>query len=218
MWQKLLEELTDTGFLPIAVAFDARGPKAARPWIEAAKPTYPCLIDANHRVAELYNMINVPQAVWIDEEGIIVRPTETAGSSDAFRRMDRTTGKMPEDDAAASRARRTAYLDALRDWAHKGSASQFVMEADKAESRTKALTPEQTLGNANFRLGEYLHRAGKVDQAQAYLTEAKRLRPESWAFKRQAWNLEHELKAGGPEFWAAVEALGDSNYYEPAEL
>ena len=45
---------------------------AARPWIEAAAPSYPALIDRNHRVAELYNMVNVPQAVWIDETGTIV--------------------------------------------------------------------------------------------------------------------------------------------------
>ena len=55
---------------------------AARPWIEAAKPDYPCLIDRDHHVADLYNMVNVPQAVWIDEEGRIVRPPENAGSSD----------------------------------------------------------------------------------------------------------------------------------------
>ena len=56
MWQALFEELTDTNFLPIAVAFDSRGVEAARPWIEAAKSTYPSLIDENHRVAALYNL------------------------------------------------------------------------------------------------------------------------------------------------------------------
>lgn len=37
------------------------------PGIEAARPGYPCLIDAGHHVAALYKLVNVPQAVWIGE-------------------------------------------------------------------------------------------------------------------------------------------------------
>ena len=40
----------------LAVALDQ--PEAAAPWVAAAKPTYPCLIDREHRVAELYNLVN----------------------------------------------------------------------------------------------------------------------------------------------------------------
>ena len=75
----------------VAVAEESRGAEHARPWIEQAKPKYWCLIDDDHRVADLYGMVNVPQAVWIDEAGRIVRPPETAGSTDHFRLMDRTT-------------------------------------------------------------------------------------------------------------------------------
>jgi hypothetical protein len=72
------------------VAFDTGGIPAVKDWIrpasaqlpkelldimgwedalsaKAATPTYPCLIDEKHVVAELYNMVNVPQAVWINE-------------------------------------------------------------------------------------------------------------------------------------------------------
>ena len=65
MWQALHEAAKDHGFVVLAVALDEPG--AARPFIEAAAPGYPCLIDREHRVAELFNMINVPTAVWIDE-------------------------------------------------------------------------------------------------------------------------------------------------------
>ena len=92
MWQSLYAAHQDQGFVIVAVAMDV--PEAARPWIEVAKPTYPCLIDRNHHVADLYNMVNVPQATWIDEAGCIVRPPENAGSSDAFRQMDRVTKQM----------------------------------------------------------------------------------------------------------------------------
>ena len=82
VWQALMDSTRDQSFTVLAIALDE--PEAARPWIEAASPTYPCLIDREHRVAELYHLVNVPQAVWIDEEGRIVRPPENAGSTDGF--------------------------------------------------------------------------------------------------------------------------------------
>jgi len=93
VWQSLFGDMKDHGFTVLAVALDQ--PETARPWIEAAAATYPCLIDRDHHLADLYNMVNVPQAVWIDEEGRIVRPPETAGSMDAFRAMDRKTFTIP---------------------------------------------------------------------------------------------------------------------------
>ena len=98
MWQKLYKDLAGLNFTILAVAFDE--PEAARPWIEAAAPTYPCLIDRDHYVAGLYHMVNVPQATWIDETGRIVRPPENAGQSDSFRAMDRATGQMTAEQIA----------------------------------------------------------------------------------------------------------------------
>jgi TolA-binding protein len=80
-------------------------------------------------------------------------------------------------------------------------------------------TPDdaQVRAAANFRLGEYLFEQGHAEAAKKYFEEAKRLRPESWNYKRQAWALEDPMKAGGPEFWAAVDALGEGKYYPGAE-
>lgn len=47
MWQALDEELGARGFTVVTVALD-RSPEDARPWIEAAKPTHPSLIDTKH--------------------------------------------------------------------------------------------------------------------------------------------------------------------------
>lgn len=213
VWQGLYTELADTNFLPITVAFDSRGPEAARPWIEAAKPTYPSLIDEHHVVAELYGMVNVPIATWINEDGRIVRPPEPAGSSDAFRAMDRTNFSIPPEALAELQGARRGYLDALRDWARNGEASRFALSEDEVRARLEPYTDTVALAHLNFRLGEHLYRSGETAAGERYLDEARRLRPESWAFKRQAWNLEHELKAGGPEFWNAVDALGAGKYY-----
>ncbi len=59
VWQRLYDELKDSGFMIIAVAMDSRGESAVRGPIRKAKTTYVSLIDRDHVVAELYNMTNV---------------------------------------------------------------------------------------------------------------------------------------------------------------
>lgn len=216
MWQSLFDELRGLGFTVIAVALDE--PEAARPWIEAAQPTYPCLIDREHRVAELYQLVNVPQAVWIDEAGRIVRPPETAGSTDGFRLMNRSTGAMPEAAAAERQRVKAAYLDALRGWARAGAASPFVLDAAGVAARQSLPSDTVALAHAHFRLGQWLLREGRVDEAQAQWAEATRLHPDSWAMWRQAAAKNERGLAAGPEFWARVDALGDRPYYAPVEV
>jgi hypothetical protein len=219
VWQALYAELKDeTNFLPITVALESRGPDAARPWIEAANPEHPSLIDECHIVADLYGLVNVPIATWIDEDGRIVRPPEPAGTNDGFRAMDRTTFAMPREARAALAATRSAYLDALRDWARNGERSRFALSPGEVRRRLKPADDGRARAATLVRLAQHAWREGFDGDARALLTEAEQLWPESWAIRRQAWNLEHPLKSGGPEFWAAVDALGDRPYYAPLEL
>jgi hypothetical protein len=219
VWQALYDELRDKNFIPITVAFDSASKEAVTPWIEAAHPTYPCLIDRSHIVAELYDMVNVPTAVWIDEQGRIVRPTEVAGFNDAFRRMDRVNLTMSEEIATEFTRPRVAYLAAIRDWVEKGAASGFALPEKEVLRRMHTPNDDHVRAAANFRLGEYLVENGQVDAARPYFEEAVHLRPESWNFRRQAWALEDPMKAAGPEFWAAVDALGEREYYpQPKDI
>ena len=43
-----------------------------------AQPEHPSLIDQAHVLDELFGFVNVPNGVWIDEDGMIVRPAEPA--------------------------------------------------------------------------------------------------------------------------------------------
>jgi hypothetical protein len=181
-----------------------------------ATPIYPCLIDENHKLAELYNLINVPAAVWIDEQGKIVRPPDSAGACDAFRQMDRTTFRMPAEAADRARRQRKSYITALKDWIERGSASKYVVPADELSLLISGPGAQDQLATAHFRLGLELNRMGRTHEAQAQFAHAHRLRPESWSYRRQAWELEQPGKAAGPEFWSAVDALGDNHYYPPA--
>src|SRR6478672_6629315 len=137
----------------VAVAEESRGAEHARPWIEQAQSSYWQLIDTEHRLSDLYNLVNVPQAVWIDEEGRIVRPPETAGSTDHFRRMDLETRTMSAEDQAERLAVRQAYIDAVREWVRTG---RHALAADVARARLPRVTPEIAEAHARFRLGVWL--------------------------------------------------------------
>ena len=175
MWQQLFDGLKTEKFMIVAIAEESRGAEHARQWIEQASAKYWCLIDTEHRVADLYGMVNVPQAVWIDETGRIVRPPENAGSTDHFRLMDRTTRTLAPEHQAARLAARSAYLDAVRDWVLTG---RHALAADDARRNLPRVTPEIALAQAHFRLGVWLRRHGNAAEGDAHLAEASRLHPD----------------------------------------
>jgi hypothetical protein len=184
----------------------------------AGVPQYPCLIDQKHIVGELYGFINVPMVVWIDEQGRIVRPAEPAGVSDGIRAMDPSTFKIPDQVIAEGKRLRASYLDAIRDWVKRGDQSEYVLPRSEILRRIAGPDDADVLAAANFRLGQYLFEQGHRDDALPYLASARELRPKSWSYKRQTWELEQAGKASGPEFFAAVQALGSEHYYAPIEM
>jgi len=242
VWQALYQELKDRSFVIVSVAFDTGGVEAVRPWIRPAEPieipgpfsdiiglsaedqrrmaapTYPCLIDEKHVVAELYGMTNVPMAVWIDERGRIVRPAEPAGATDGFRSIDRTTFTMPAAVADEGRAARKRYVAALRDWVKSGDASAYALSQDEVRRRFQEPSQTEALAAANFQLGQYLYALSRIDRAKLYFDEATRLCPDHWHYRRQALELAGKGNASGPEFLAAVAALGARPYYPPVAL
>ena len=115
-------------------------------------------------------------------------------------------------------ARRARYIDAIRDWVANGAASPSVWQPEDAARRGHLHTTDDAQAIAHFRFGTWLAREGRHDESQSQLEIAVQLKPDSWAIKRQTWELQEVGKAGGPEFWAAVEALGTGQYYPPADI
>lgn len=216
MWQTLYKELADRNFSVIAVALDEA--EAARPWIEAASPDYPCVIDRSHHVADLYHMVNVPQAVWIDEAGHVVRPAENAGQSDAFRRMDRATGQMTAEQVADRVHRKTTYVEAIRDWVVNGRDSTHAFTDRAAQAHLRLPDESAALGHAHFQLAQHLKLRGRNDEARRHFDEASRLHPNSWNIFRQSATKLANGSAAGPDFWARVDALGDRPYHLPIDI
>lgn len=200
----------------MAVAMDT--PEAARPFIEVAKPTYITVIDRDHHVATLFNMVNVPEAVWIDEQGRVVRPAENAGWYEGFRSRNRVTGEMPVDAAEKTARAKQIYMDAVRDWGINGAASKHALTNVAAQSQLRRPNDNVALAHAHFRLGNFLLHAGHSDRAQTHFDEAKRLHPDSWNIWRQTAAKNENGFASGPEFYKRVDALGDRRYYEHVKI
>jgi hypothetical protein len=217
VWQELYDELKDHGLIVISVAMDSR-PADPLPWIEAAKPTFPVLIDRDHRLAELYGIVNVPQAVWIDEAGRIVRPAEAAGSYEGFRRMNRATREMPEEVARLTAQAKAIYLDAIRDWARNGERSAHAFTAEQARAHLPAVTEDSARAQALFRLAQFLIRHGERNEAERWIREASRLHPDSWCIWRQGAGVNEAGLAALPDFWERVDGLGAKRYYAPVDM
>lgn len=199
----------------VAVAEESRGGESARPWIEQAAPDYLTLIDEDHRLAALFGMVNVPQCVWIDERGHVVRGPEATGSTDHFRQMDLATRTMAPDLLAARNTARQRYMDAVRDWVLTG---RHALPEDAARAALPRITPDIALADTHFRMGTWLHRQGNTTEAAAHFAEASRLHPDSWNMWRQAADLKAVGLASGDAFWARVKGLGDRPYYHPPDL
>lgn len=196
--------MKDKGFEIVSVAQDSDGLKAAGPVIAAAKPEYTVLIDPTHRVTRLYDMVNVPTAVWINEQGRIVRSNETAYVDNALRALHGL-------EAAP-------YLRGLRDWVEQGERSAYVLSEKELQERLTPPLAATSQAAAEFALAEYLHRTGRGKEAIAHFKEAQRLSPENWNYKRQAWALGDSERDYGTSFFKEVQKLKGKPYYPPRKL
>ena len=234
MWQALRSELHPKGAEVVTVALDTGGADAARQWIEAAAPEHPSLIDAAHVSAELFGFVNVPNAVWIDEDGMLVRPSHAAHiRKSPLRDMDvpEGLGRLGEvlTEVKKIKADPDTYRAAVVDWVEHGAASRWALTPDQVIERSRPRPPEHAEAAAAFALGQHLYRQGEHDAAVPWFKEAHRLDPENWTYKRQAWTFvttepgqPTDLLQGPNDVYEGnwlddVRAHGAERYYEPFE-
>jgi len=159
-------------------------------------------------------VVNIPNVVWIDEQGTIVRPAEPgwpdartalpANMRSSLPRVGRakTAPEPPEPRAdpmaiLQSGQSRTGYADAIRDWVEHGAASEFALGPEEVVARSQPSSPELSEGAAHFELANHLWRAGQRDLAIAHFNGCHRLQPANWTYKRQAWSLVGNERVGG---------------------
>jgi hypothetical protein len=198
VWQALYEELKSLDFVVITVALD-KTPEDARPWIEKAAPTHPALIDTHHALADLYNVVNVPTVLWIDERGRIVRPNDVVFGTDTFKHLTGLESGRP--------------LAALRAWLH-GETPGFA--AKDARALQKLPTAADQPARAEFGLAEWLARQGRADAAERHFVRAGELAPHDFTIRRGSMPI-RGIDPMGPKFREMRDAWvgGGQPYYIP---
>jgi tetratricopeptide (TPR) repeat protein len=232
VWQELRAELRPQGVEVVTVALDTGGADAAGPFIDAAAPEHPSLIDAAHQLDELLGIANVPMGVWIDERGMLVRPPEVAHPGRNMLREMMRGRAIPEDapprvlemlaETAKIRVEPERYANALRDWAARGVDSEYALSPDEVVERSRPRPLESSQAAAHFALGQHLYRSGHADEARAHFRAAHRLDPDNWTYRRQAWSFEDPLQGPSEHYdsdWLSdVKASGAENYYPLPDL
>jgi hypothetical protein len=186
VWQRIYEEINDPNFVLICVAEDTGGEAVAGPIFDAAQPTYVQVIDENHLISSLFNFVNVPSAVWIDEDGRIVRIDE--GTYSRVHEFGDGEQKIVFGN--------DVYAPALKDWVKNGAASKHVQPAEVVSGNIRRHSDDQLRADAAFRLGNLFRRHGQNAKADHYWAMAERLNPDSVNFFRQNLTLTEEGSAG----------------------
>ena len=245
VWETVYRELKDKNFEMISIALDTAGSAAVhsriRPpaldqlpveiqrlrgwnddrWTTKQVPTHPCLIDEEHELSVSYGMSNVPMAVWIDEQGRMVRPPEPAGVSDHFRSMDPDSFKIPDSDAGALVDNRERYVSALKDWVANGARSPYALPPEEVIRRLHPRRPEELKAALHVRIGHHLFESGDIEGAKAHVRTASELCPEKWNYRRQAMVLDADSVGAlnvSPGYWKAMEDLGDNIFYPDIDM
>ena len=203
VWQSLYEELKDDNFEIVSAAQDTGGEAAAGKIFDDAKVTYTSIIDVDHTISSLYNLVNVPAAVWIDETGKIVRINEGAyAESHKLGSIEFGT-----DD----------YAPAVRDWVKNGADSKYVWDVERVSSKIRQRTPDEAMGEPAFKLANYFFKQDDLERANLYWDKAQELHPDSWNFHRQDWSF-LKPEETNRNWTRKVGTLGDKPYYAPLEL
>ena len=192
--------------------------EAAQLWVDEASPTFVTLIDKNHQLSSLYNMVNVPQAVWIDEDGKIVRPTESGGSIDILREFDTEIMSFKPEAMERAAAAKATYTAAVKDWAINGKESPYAFDPDAARGLVEPMTNNMAMAHTKFQLGQYLLKNGRGDEADGLFAECRDLHPYSWNIFRQTTEKTDTGIAAGEDFWGKVTSLGDKEYYKTVDM
>ena len=153
----------------------------------------------------MFQFVNVPTGIWIDERGRVVRPGEPAWTTS---RTSTYGGKALVTEGAA-------YVAALRDWVTNGEKSAYVLPDDEFMRRVKPRSADHMEAEASFKLAVWLTRAGNTERARTFYKRAQQLNPDDWNYHRQDWSFTPE-EAG--KLWLEKFQKLDSPYYQKLEI
>ena len=188
-WHALADELEPLGLDLVAVALDD-DEQRVRHW--TGKASMPPVLDPDHRLSDVFGVVNVPSTVWLDEEGRVAKPPTIAPGDDQFK-------EFTEVDAER-------HHEALRQWVREG-----VVPATDAGDE-----PDDDLrrARAERRLAAWLHQHGRDVAARRHFDAAVELAPLDFSIRRSSMRNRGEDPFGHEffELWEQWSAAGRPGY------
>jgi hypothetical protein len=178
------EEFHPLGFEFVDVCLEMGGADIARIYVDEAASTHPSLLDESHAMDARFGVTNIPQVIWIDEAGQIVRPPEPATPPPVGATAEGMV-QMIGDGAF-----REKYLARLRDWVTNGAQSRYALSPEEVISRSRPGSPAVSEAAAHFELAQHLWRQeGLSERALSHFNAAHGLQPDNITYKRQAYSV-----------------------------
>ena len=163
MWQHWYEQHPDANL--VAIAADAQGPDAVRPWVEKAGAGFPVAVDTANVLGGLLGYSVVPTGVFVDRDGTVVHLQPGDFSI--------------RDDETPARVERFLAGDL-----------EILTELNTPPAtRLDSLTQE--LVDVKVRLAAELLAHGHSTDALTELDRALELDPENYVIRKQRWSIRH---------------------------
>ncbi len=173
-WQRFYEQHRDDDFTLISVALEHNGGERARPFVEAARATFPTLVDEAGVTTGVFGFKAIPNGVMVDPAGV-VRYVKFGGFS---------------IDNAADVAAVEQFL-----------AGEDPDSPDR--QAPYQLSPvERELVATKLRLGRLLAEQGRRDEAVAEWQAALHRDPANLVIRKQIWAARHPEKFHPTIDWA----------------
>ena len=182
-WQALADELRGQGLDVVTVALD-EDPEAVRPW--AGTADLPTAVDVEHRLSDLFGIVNVPATVWVDEDDRVAKAPTIAPGNDQFREFTQLDAEQ--------------HHEALRRWVRTGEVPASPAPVDDEDLRA---------ARAERRLAAWLHRLGETEPAERHFAAAVALAPLDFSIVRASMPLRGQ-DPFGTEFFALWEQWNDA--------
>jgi peroxiredoxin len=189
-WKALTDELEPLGLDLVTVALDD-DEERVRHW--TGKAGLPPVLDPEHRLSDVFGVVNVPSTVWLDEEGRVAKAPTIAPGDDQFK-------EFTEVDSSR-------HHEALRRWMRDG-----VVPDD--HSGNAGDDADLRLARAERRLAAWLHRRGRPEAAERHFAAAVALAPLDFSITRSSMRSRGQDPFGEEffELWEQWSAAGRPGY------
>jgi peroxiredoxin len=192
-WKDLAGELEPLGLDLVAVALDDDTERVKH---FTTKAGLPAVLDPDHRLSDVFGVVNVPSTIWLDEDGRVAKPPTIAPGDDQFKEYTEVGAEQ--------------HHEALRAWMKGGE-----VPAESAASADDDVPDDDVrAARAERRLAAWLHAHDRPEAARRHYDAAVSLAPLDFSIRRSSMRHRGENPFGEEffELWEEWSAAGRPGY------